>query len=72
MKEYALQNIQMVKKQAQLIPLNFGRSLVDKGILGEDEQEIVRNAVSFLLIINCALRVGDEFRKGAWSPMKIQ
>ena len=47
MKENALQNIGMIKKQAQLIPLNFGRSLWDIGILGEDKQEILRNTVSF-------------------------
>ena len=46
---HALQNIGDSKKQAQLIPLNFGRSLWDKGILGENEQEILRNTVSFLL-----------------------
>ena len=49
MEVHALQNIGIVKKQAQLIPLNFGRSLWHKGILGEDEQEILRNTVSFLL-----------------------
>ena len=60
MKERALQNIGMVKKQAQLIPMNYESSLWEKGILGEHTPELFRDTVLFLLGINCGLRAGDE------------
>ena len=60
MKERALQNIGMVKKQAQLIPLSFEQTMWDKGVLGEHEPEILRDTVLFLVGINCGLRAGDE------------
>ena len=60
MQERARNNIGMVKKQAQLIPLNFESTLGDKGLLGEHKPEILRNTVLFLIGINCGLCAGDE------------
>ena len=60
LKERALQNIGMVKKQAQLIPLSFEQTMWDKGVLGEHEPEILCDTVLFLVGINCGLRAGDE------------
>ena len=60
MKERAQQGIGNVKKQANLISMNFEEELWGKGILGEDSPEKLRNTVLFLLGINCSLRAGDE------------
>ena len=60
MKERALQNIGMVRHQAQLIPHDFETSLWEKRILGEHNPDILRNTVLFLIGINCTLRAGDE------------
>ena len=60
MKERALANIGMVKKQAQFIPHNFQESLWQKGVLGEHEPEILRDTVLFLIGINCGLHAVEE------------
>ena len=60
MKERALQNIGIIKRQAELISLDFQNELWDKGVLGEENPEKLCNTVLFLIGINCALRSGDE------------
>ena len=56
MKERALANIGMVKKQAELIPMNFENELWECGILGEDNGDKLHNTILFLLGINCSLK----------------
>ena len=60
MKERALRNIGMVKKQAGFIPYGFENTLWEKGLLGEDSPDKLRDTVLFLLGINLGLRAGDE------------
>ena len=60
MQERAALNIGMVPKQAQYISYEFENKLWDKGILGEDCPDRLRNTVLFLLGVNLALRAGDE------------
>ena len=60
MKERAINNIGMVKKQAGFIPLDFEDTLWHKGVLGEDTPDKLRDTVLFLLGINLGLRAGDE------------
>ena len=60
LKERALQNIGITKHQAQFIPVEFENELWEKGILGEETPEKLRNTVLFLVGINCALHAGDK------------
>ena len=60
MKERAEAHIGMVRKQAQLIPIEFEDKLWKSGILGEDQPDKLRDTVLFLIGINCGLRAGDE------------
>ena len=60
MKERALANIGMVKKQAEFITEEYENQLWRSGTLGEDTPEKMHNTVLFLLGINLALRAGDE------------
>ena len=60
MKERAMQNIGMVKHQAQVISYEFENELWSKNILGEDTPDKLRDTVLFLIGINCGLRAGDE------------
>ena len=50
----------MIKKQAQVISMNFENQLWANNVLGEDTPDRLRNTVLFLLGINLALRAGDE------------
>ena len=60
MKERAEQNLGMVKKQADFIPVQFESDLWSKNILGEDTPDKLRDTVLFLLGINLGLCAGDE------------
>ena len=50
----------MVKRQAEVIPLNFENELWRKGVLGEDSPNKLRDTVLFLIRINVGLQAGDE------------
>ena len=60
MKERAVENIGMVKKQAQVITYEYENELWQKGILGEDNPDKLRNTVLFLIGMNAILRAVDE------------
>ena len=60
MKEHALQNIGMVKRQAQFISSEIENDLWERGVLGEQTPDQLRETVLFLLGINLGLRAGDE------------
>ena len=60
MKERARANMGLVRKQAQVISLDYEEKLWQNGILGEDTAQKLRDTVLFLLGINLALRAGDE------------
>ena len=60
MKERAALNIGMVPKQAEIITYEFEERMWQKGILGENYPDTLRNTVLFLLGINCYLRAVDE------------
>ena len=60
MKERVHDNIGMVKKQAEVISMDFENLLWEKGILGEDTPDKLRSTIFFLIGINCGLRAGDE------------
>ena len=60
MQERALLALGTVKKQAQVISLEFENRLWETNVLGEDNPEKLRNTVLYLLGVNCALRAGDE------------
>ena len=75
MKERALRNIGMVKKQAAVIPLNFQDKLWEQGLLGDDSPDKLRDTVLFLIGTNVGLRAGDEHqalrRHCPWQPSQI-
>ena len=60
MQERSAQNLGMVKKQAQIISLEFENTLWEKGILGEDTPDKLRSTILYILGVNCGLRAGDE------------
>ena len=60
MKEHAASSVGTVRKQAQVISLEFEQNLWLKGVLGEDTPDKLRNTVLYLIGVNCALRAGDE------------
>ena len=60
MKERAVKNIGMVKKQANVIMYEYENELWSKGLLGESDPDTLHNTVLFLIGINCILRAGDE------------
>ena len=60
MKERAQANIGMIKKQAQLISMDFENMLWDTGVLGEENPDKLRSTVLFLIGVNCGIRAGDE------------
>ena len=60
MKERVLNNVGLVKKQAQMITIEHENYLWETGVLGEDTPDKLRSTVLFLLGINLALRAGDE------------
>ena len=60
MKERAIQNIGMVRKQAQFITADIEAKLWEQGTLGEDTPNKLRDTVLYLLGINLGLRAVDE------------
>ena len=60
MKERTEANVGTVRKQASLITYEHENELWEKGVLGEDKPDKLRDTVLFLLGINCILRAGDE------------
>ena len=60
MQERASMSIGTVRKQAQVISLDFENALWDQNILGEDTPDKLRSTVLFIIGVNCALRAGDE------------
>ena len=62
MKDRALRNIGMVKKQASIIPMNFESEMWRKGLLGEDTPDKLHDTMLFLIGINLGLRAGDEYQ----------
>ena len=60
MKERAMQNVGMIKKQAEFISLDYENELWRSGVLGEGTPDRLRDTVLFILGINLALRAGDE------------
>ena len=60
MKDRASRNIGMVVKQVNYVSLDYENTLWDRGLLGEDTPEKLRNTVLFLLGINLGLHAGDE------------
>ena len=49
-----------VRKQAEVISLEFEDKLWKESVLGEDTPDKLRSTVLYLLGVNCALRAGDE------------
>ena len=60
MREWTAQNIGVVKKQAGLITFEHEESLWEKGVLGEDTPDKLRNTVLFLHGINAHLHAVEE------------
>ena len=60
MKEHASLHVGTVTKQADLITFDYENKLWDRGILGEDCPDRLRNTVLFLSGIHLALRASDE------------
>ena len=60
MQERAAKVIGTVKKQAQVISLEYENQLWAKGLLGEDTPDKLRDTVLYLLGVNLALRAGDK------------
>ena len=60
MKERAKSNIGLVKKQANFIPMHFENELWEKGVLGENTPDKLRDTVLFLLGINLGLHACEE------------
>ena len=75
MKERVLRNIGMVKKQAQVLSLDFESKMWERGILGEDTPDKLRDTVLFLIGTNVGLRAGDEHqalrRYSPWQPSQF-
>ena len=60
MKERTKNNVGTVKKQTDIISLEYEEQLWERGVLDEDTLSKLRDTVMFLLGINLALRGGDE------------
>ena len=60
MKDRASRNIGTTVRRAESISLEFENQLWEKGLLGEDKPDKLRNTVLFLLGMNLGLRAGDE------------
>ena len=60
MQERAALTIGTVKRQAQVISLDFENTLWSNNVLGEDSVDKLRSTVLYILGVNCALRAGDE------------
>ena len=59
-KERTQAQVGTVKRQANIIMYEFENELWERGVLGEDSPDKLRNTVLFLIGINCTLRAGDE------------
>ena len=60
MQERAANLVGTVRKQAQVISLEFEQKLWETNVLGEDSPDKLRSTVLYLLGVNCALQAGDE------------
>ena len=60
MQERAALSIGTVRRQAEVISLEFENQLWNTNILGEDTADKLRSTVLYILGVNCALRAGDE------------
>ena len=60
MQERAALAIGTVKRQAQVISLEYENHLWVNNVLGEDTPDKLRSTVLYLIGVNCALRAGDE------------
>ena len=60
MKERMQANIGTVKCQAKLIDYDLENELWNRGVLGEESPDQLRNTVLFFLGMNCTLRAGDK------------
>ena len=60
MKERTALNIGVKKKQAKFIPHKLEESMWEKGVLGEDCPDRLRDTVLFLIGTNCMLQASDE------------
>ena len=49
-----------VRRQAEVISIEFEEKLWQQNILGECNPDILRSTVLYMLGVNCALRAGDE------------
>ena len=60
MKERTALNIGVKRKQAQFISYQFEEKMWERGVLGEDCPDRLRDTVLFLIGTNCMLRASDE------------
>ena len=60
MKERASLQLGLVRKQAEVISMDFEHKLWVNNVLGEDTPDKLRDTVLYLIGVNCALRAGDE------------
>ena len=60
MKERTEAQIGTVKRQAKFITYEFENELWEKGFLGDNSPDRLRDTVLFLIGINCTLHAGDE------------
>ena len=60
MQERAAQCIGTIKRQAEVISMEFENNLWETNVLGEDTPDKLRSTVLFLIGVNCALQAGDE------------
>ena len=57
-KERAESNIGMIKRQAEVLPLQIENDLWQQNVLGKDAPDKLRSIVLFLIGINCGLHPG--------------
>ena len=60
MKEHTAANIGVVPKQAELITYEMEKKLWEKGVLGEENPDQLRNTVLFILGVNMYLRAVED------------
>ena len=75
MQERATQCIGTIRRQADVISMEFENNLWDTNVLGEDTPDKLKSTVLFLLGVNSALRAGDEHyairRPGGCVPSQL-
>ena len=75
MQERANAAIGTVRRQAEVISMEFENKLWETNVLGEESPDKLRSTVLYLLGVNCALRAGDEHyglrRPGGCTPSQI-